>query len=280
MTRWSCRAARRALEAYHDGELSMDGQVAVQAHLRDCAACSGDWARLQAVSAGLRVAAAVRTVEDAETLGRRVLARLVLEPRRPLVASVRALFVDMRLVWPAIGATLAILICAAASLGLMRQTLREQPASMAALIGALADPGSNRNPVAPDGRMLLPRAYEDGIFDTPVVDREEAVFALAAVVTREGRVSNLELLLQDAGRAPIGPGALLELLDAASQTRFEPARSGGAPVAVNMVWLLAQTRVRGKASRPAPAARPRGVTQSRPVPPADHAVRAFAPTVA
>ena len=44
----------------------------------------------------------------------------------------------MHLVWPALGAVAATLACVAAALGLMRLTLREQPSSMAALIGVLA----------------------------------------------------------------------------------------------------------------------------------------------
>jgi len=280
MTPWTCRATRRSLESFHDEELSVESQVAVQAHLRGCADCMAEWSRLQALSSGLRAGASARTVADPDALRRQIVARLSGSSRVSLMAAVRALFVDMRLVWPLMGATLATLLCAAAALGLMRQTLREQPASMAAIIGALADPGSNRNPIAPDGRMLLPRAYVDGIFDTPVIDREDVVFALAAVVTREGRVRNLELLLQDAGHSPVGQGALVELLDAASQTRFEPARSGGAPVAVNMVWLLAQTRVRGKAVAPRPVVRPRGVTQSAPRVPVQQATLTYTPTTA
>ena len=35
------------------------------------------------------------------------------------------------------------------------------------------------------------------------------------------------------------------MLGAMSQARFEPARVAGLPVAVNMVWLVAHTTVRG-----------------------------------
>ncbi len=282
MTSWSCRSTRRSLEAFHDGELTMDSQVAVQAHLRACPSCAAEGARLQALGAGLRAGVVVHAASEADTLRRRVLARMVGGPPPTTRAVLRVMFADMRLVWPLVGASVATLLCAAAALGLMRQTLREQPASMAALLGAMADPGSNRNPIAPDGRMLLPRAYVDGIMDAPVVDREDAVFALSAVVTREGRIRSLELLLQDGGRAPVGPGVLGELLDAASQTRFEPARSGGAPVAVNMVWLLAQTRVRGgKPAAPAPAVpRARGVTRSNQPAPTHQATLTYAPTTA
>jgi hypothetical protein len=79
-----------------------------------------------------------------------------------------------------------------------------------------------------------------------VMGRDEAVFALAAVVTREGRVRNLELLTPDTRAPQVRQRDVLELLDAVSQARFEPARAGGAPVAVNLVWLVAHTTVRGK----------------------------------
>jgi len=98
---------------------------------------------------------------------------------------------------------------------------------------------------------------------SPVVDREEALFALQAVVTREGRIQNLELLLQDPSQAPVGTRAIHHLLGAAAQTRFEPARGGGgAPVAVNMVWLVAQTKVRA----PVVAAPATAMTRVRAVP--------------
>jgi hypothetical protein len=35
------------------------------------------------------------------------------------------------------------------------------------------------------------------------------------------------------------------LMDAISRARFEPAQKAGLPVAVNMVWLVAHTTVRG-----------------------------------
>ena len=247
MIRWSCRATRRVLEAYHDGELPMESRASIQNHLRQCPSCSAERHRLRQVGVELRAAVSDHPPVDSDALGRQVRVRLAIGPEPSLTERVRALFDDMHLVWPALGAVAATLACVAAALGLMRLTLREQPSSMAALIGVLADPGSNRNPVSLDGRLLVPRS--DGI-NPPVVDREDAVFALAAVVTREGRVSALELLLQDAGRSPVGQRAIVELLDAAAQTKFEPARAGDTPVAVNVVWLLAQTRVRGRIAPP------------------------------
>ncbi len=247
MSAWTCRRTRRALEAFHDGELPVRDQVAVQAHLADCRACAGERMRLDGVGATMRDAMSDPMLEDAQTVGRRVLVTLPVVRELSWRRQLATLFEDMHLIWAGMGASAATLVCVAAALGLMRLTLREQPASMKAMIVAMADPGSNRNPLAPDGRLLMPTASLAGMVDPPMLDREDALVAFAAVVTREGTVRNLELLLQDAGHAPVGDRAIGALLDAVAQTRFEPARAlGGAPVAVNMVWLVAQTRVRGK----------------------------------
>ena len=76
-------------------------------------------------------------------------------------------------------------------------------------------------------------------------------FTLSAVVTREGRVGNLELLNSTGGRwIPADDAeakAIEELIGRVSRARFdaraaslfEPASMAGLPVAVNMVWLVA-----------------------------------------
>jgi hypothetical protein len=69
----------------------------------------------------------------------------------------------------------------------------------------------------------------------------EAVLALSAMVTREGRVDGLELISNERDQRQME-----QLLDAVSRARFQPAQQGGSPVSVNMVWLLAHTTVRGK----------------------------------
>jgi hypothetical protein len=267
---WTCRRIRRALEAFHDGELPVHEQVAVQGHLSQCDACATERHRLMGLGATMREAMSDPMLEDAQTVGRRVLVTLPVVRELSWRRQLASLFDDMHLIWAAMGASAATLVCVAAALGLMRLTLREQPASMKAMIVAMADPGSNRNPLAPDGRLLMPTASLAGMVDPPMLEGEDALVALAAVVTREGTVRNLELLLQDASHAPAGDRAIGALLDAVSQTRFEPARAlGGAPVAVNMVWLVAQTRVRGKTMTlvpmplNTPAVRPRSTPTSR-----------------
>jgi hypothetical protein len=114
------------------------------------------------------------------------------------------------------------------------------------VIGALADPGSNRNPLSVDGRMLLPRPASAGEMSPPVLSGEEAVLMLSAVVTREGELRDLAVLEPGLRGLSSENPAVLKLLNTVSQTRFQPARAGGAPVAVNVVWMLAHTTVFGK----------------------------------
>jgi hypothetical protein len=72
-----------------------------------------------------------------------------------------------------------------------------------------------------------------------MIPAEDAVFALAAVVTREGRVANFELL------SPDESAHVDALLEAVKQSRFTPARTSEGAVAVNVVWLLTRTTVKG-----------------------------------
>jgi hypothetical protein len=100
-------------------------------------------------------------------------------------------------------------------------------------------------------RMLAPRSRaDDGLMPLPPMPADDAVFALAAVVTREGRIQNLELLPGEraVGDKKVRPDVLLAMLQAASQVEFEPAKATptGAPVAVSMVWVLANTTVKGR----------------------------------
>jgi hypothetical protein len=89
--------------------------------------------------------------------------------------------------------------------------------------------------------------------DAPALDsipEEEAVFALAAVITREGRVARYQLLQSVRARVlrrwtAAESNDVNLLLDAVKRVRFTPARTSDGAVAVNMVWVLARTTVRG-----------------------------------
>jgi hypothetical protein len=142
-------------------------------------------------------------------------------------------------------------------LSMMRFTMSERPDSLAGIVNLLASPksvlvdenapGTNANPVIVDARMLMPRTL-DQLFLSTASASVDSVFTLSAVVTREGRLVNLEWH-PATGRTPEAGSREAEavdtLLNAASLARFEPARVAGLPVAVNMVWLVANTTVRG-----------------------------------
>jgi hypothetical protein len=120
------------------------------------------------------------------------------------------------------------------------------------MIEMLANPGSDENPMRLDGAMAAPPRALDGS-GLESVPGDDAVFALAAVVTREGRVANYEVLFSERASVrrhdtAVQTGDVSSVVNAVKQSRFAPAQAmDGAPVAVNMVWLLARTTVKASA---------------------------------
>lgn len=247
MSALTCRQARRLLAPYHDGELPLDQQAAVQSHLRACASCREERRRLREIGALLRVVG-TQPPEEPGRLEGHVLARLQAERQVSWHGRLNRLFEDMHLVWAAAGATVATVAVVFAVVGLMRLTLQQQPASMSALIASLSSPrGSDLNPVRVSDYRLLPSFDPDTIVGALLDSSEEGVVALAAVVSRDGSVQNVQLLTYGGQAIELDRAQVLQLLDAASQARFRPVRSsGGSPVAVSMIWLVAHTTVRGK----------------------------------
>jgi len=269
----TCAETRARLPAFRDDELSVGEQVPVRSHLRGCVSCSGELESLQWLGETLRAASHARLepcAEEVTNLHNRVLPGVAVERQELLLQRMERWREDPRLVWALAAATVASLACLFAGIGVMRLTLREVPASMASVIGALATPGSDRNPMRLDGRILRPTFEQTA---PAVIVSSDEVLALSAVVTREGRVSRVELVMPAASRLP-RRDAVLELLDAAAQTRFEPARAGGAPVAVNVIWLMAHTTVVGKheadvVTAAPPVRRPRPPAPAAPIRPVE-----------
>jgi hypothetical protein len=242
----ACERVREELQAYHDGELSIDDQVLIQGHLRDCIACAIEAAELEELGETLRTMSTSlpdREFGEVSRLPAAVLERVRVEQQLSFGSRMRGVFEDMHFVWAALGATCASIICLFASNGVLQAASRERPDSLAGIIDYLANPGSNANPVPADGWMLLPRAQ----FDAPMpLSDEDAVLALSAVVTREGRVQNLELVSEQARTLRVKPEVVLAMMDAASRARFAPAQARGETVAVSVVWLLETTTVKGR----------------------------------
>jgi hypothetical protein len=270
---WSCSAVGRRLAEYHDGELTIDQRVTIQSHLRACPACAAEAQGLNTVTTTLRAAAADRAYaidsHDLDGVAVGVVSRFRAEQDESFPRTVQRMFEDLHLVWAALSATAATFACLAMTVGIFYFSKAPRADSLAAMIDALSNPGTNAYPVQIDDRtdaqMILPRQDLDSIAAVPAFTTDEEIM-LDATITREGRVASLQLMNPE---GPTGQRAqdewktVGEILDSAAQARFEPARFGGAPVAVKMFWYLTQMTVRPKA---------RGEVRGTPTPAVPHVV--------
>lgn len=245
MSPLTCGVVRRRLQAFHDGELSLDYEVAVTLHLDVCPACADEVRRLRAIGDALR-RAATRQQPTSEELGAvhdTLVGRIRAEHEQSWGVCFGRLFEDMHFVWAGLGASVAMLLCVGVTVGMLHRVADERADSLAAILSVLASPGSNANPIRLDGRMRFPRVFPDDAMPAVLVrtatQQEDVVFTLAGVITREGRLADLEMLAS--AREQLSAAGVLH---AASTARAEPARFANTPVAVNLVWLLARTTVR------------------------------------
>jgi len=251
---------RELLDAFVDGELKVDDQVAVESHLRWCRTCTARVEDMSLIGAALRLRPlpVSHSADEAEkaiaVLQSDVLTRIRAERDQSWPVRLRELLADGRLFWPALGASTAVLVCLTGLFGVMHLTYDERPDSLAALMQTLshaptppAHPGSDENPLRLVAGMSLPRAFTGGAaLDS--LSEDEAVFAVATVLTKEGRVANYQLLAPEANiparRRASARNDVTAVMDAVQQTRFAPAQNAGQAVAVNMVWLIARTTVK------------------------------------
>ncbi len=237
----ACRRMRRQLSAFHDGELPVSEQIALQAHLRECPDCAAEVREMDDLADGLRAGALATEVSPDEWQGlpSMVVSRMKAEQAQSISGMTGRFFEDMHLVWAVLGATGATVACVALIFTIF-------------YFGITSPAGSNMNPMVMNARMDLPSAASNEAFPAAaLLDQEDLALALDAVVTREGRIAKLEVIQPGGGQNALSPEerhAVLALLDAISKARFEPARYAGSrvPVAVNMVWLYASLTVKAK----------------------------------
>ena len=258
MTRLSCVAVRRKLGAHHDGELTIEAQVAVEAHLSGCAACSErlhelsiiqDLIRRGAVtiegSAEGEVGSAAEVASALPATLSSVVSQAVTEKREDWPEHVGRVMLSAPRFWIP-GGALAVSVAGAAVLATILSLFT--PTNTTSL-AAVLDPGSNQNPVMVARGVTLPKVSIDAglvlLLSEPLT-LPTPNLALAAVVTREGEVSRLEVLSPTVSAKEL-VGSLSRLT---TDIRFKPAEYGGSPVAVNVVWLFEQTTVRPSPSQP------------------------------
>ena len=289
-----CEYARERLEGLLDNELSVDEQVLVESHVRWCRTCADRIEDFQLIGTSIRLGpqntARKKEVDPAlSAVYSRVIERMRAEREQAFTVRVRELFTDMRLLWPALGATMAVLVCLSVAIGVLKSTSSERPQSLATRLEAM-NPGSEANPLRPDnnarvdryfdkfvdsdraGGISIPRVMDDGASVAGFSD-EEAMFTMAMVVSREGRITTAEMLNSErgGGKAERAVHTNAAVLDAVRQSRFAPAQTPiGRTVAVNMVWLIVVTTVQTPDPRASVQEAP-VVARTRRLPPADPA---------
>jgi hypothetical protein len=248
MTLLTCAAVRRRLAAYYDRELPVAEQISVESHVKSCPPCTRELRALERVGDSLRLAAAPSPAEDWAGLAPGVISRMCAENEESLRGRASRLLEDLHFVWIGLASTAASLLCAAIALGTVASAANERHDSLAAVFAVMAAPsGSDLNPARLDWRYRVPSVPQDSMVQQ-TLERSvlgdgksdvDSMLALSAVVTRDGSVADLSVLRNSSGREHF-----TSLLSAISQARLQPAELEGAPIAVNLVWLVAQTTVR------------------------------------
>jgi hypothetical protein len=247
-----CTSVVDLLEPLHDGELPIDEQVRVEDHLAVCAACHATARELREVREVMTAALAARGPRDAadlsrdlEAMSQSVVSRVRTEREASWPVQFARAFEDLHFVYAGLGAMSAAAACIAAIFALLYFAPAQRDDSLSGMLGALAQPGSNRNPVRLDDRIMeLPRVDDENVeaFEAALPEgvTQASTLAVAGILTQEGVVAQASFL-------PRQEDIELErqVMHAVSQARFRPAQRHGSPVAVNLIWLFEQTTVRG-----------------------------------
>ena len=247
MTLLTCAAVRRRLPAFYDRELPIRDLIAIETHVTDCPPCATELRSFHSVGDALRLAAAPGPADDWTGLRSAVISRMRAEEHESWTARTTRMFDDLHLVWIGLAATVATFLCGAVALSALHFASPDRDDSLRSMIALVSAPaGSDLNPIRNDHFLQVP-SVPDGPIQAMLaqpITHDELVLALSAVVTREGRVSSVEVLTD--GRSTREINNILHVL---ARGQLEPGRVGQSPVAVNLVWLLAHTTVKAKAPR-------------------------------
>jgi hypothetical protein len=250
MTLMNCSAVQRRLQSFHDGELPVREMIDVEGHVGTCPPCARDLRQIRSLRDALRLAAAPAPAENWAGLQPGVISRMRAEHHESWSARAQRFIDDVHLVWIGLASATATCALAGSILGMV-QNIPDRNDSLAAIFAVMgAKVGSDLNPAALDGRgldlgptpVLVPTVPQDGVvyatLETATIP-DGVMVPLSAQVTTSGSVENVRML--DRTQSSTG---VRDLMDALSRGRLEPAQYGGAPLAVNVVWLLANTTVK------------------------------------
>jgi hypothetical protein len=249
----SCTAARRLLQAFHDDELPVAEQIAVRAHVEKCGDCGASLVDLQSLGSAFGALAASRPVpskEQATAFNAAVISRLKAEDDASLLARVRDMFDDVRLVYAGVGAATATVAFVVIMLGMMRFATSERPDSLAAIVTLVATPLECETFDLADVSGCRAR-WEARFQRANESAEQESVFALDAVVTHQsGHLADLAMLRAGRRAAPLEARAIEALLDAVTRLRLESTLPVGVAVPGSVLWLVEHATVRAQVVKP------------------------------
>ena len=245
----NCAATRRRLQAFHDDELGVADQIAVSSHLEWCDTCAATFADLRVMRGALQWIAPGRASlsnEQAAVFTATVVSRMKAEEDASLFALVREMFDDMHFVYAGLGAAAAALVCVVIMLSVMRSATSGRPDSLGAIMHVLATPlecESGNDLADISGCRARWTARFQRANETA---EQDAIFALEAVITHQGRLANLEALRARSRHATAASQAkLIEgLMDAVSRARFDITQPLLMPDLTGVVWLVEHATVR------------------------------------
>jgi hypothetical protein len=248
-----CVAAARLLQAYHDRELAVSDQIAVAGHVAACARCSATLDEIRSVGSmlsSLSTGRRVLTGDASAAFNQAVVSRLKAEDNASLLAYVRDMFDDIRLVYAGLGAAAATVACVVIMLGMMRFATNERPDSLAAIVTLVATPLECETIDVSDTAGCRAR-WEARFKSANESAEQESVFALDEVVTHQsGHLANLEVL-RTGRRAAAGRARTIEtLLDAVTRLRLEGKPTLTVAVPGSVVWLVERATVRASIKPP------------------------------
>jgi hypothetical protein len=254
MKRLTCIAVRRLLQAFHDDELPVAEQIAVRAHVETCGDCGASLVELQSLSSAFGALAASRPTplkEQATAFNGAVIGRLKAEDDASLLARVRDMFDDVRLVYAGVGAATATVAFVVIMLGMMRFATNERPDSLAAIVMLVATPLECETSFDLADVSGCRARWEARFQRANESAEQESVFALDAVVTHQsGHLADLAMLRAGRRAAPLEARAIEALLDAVTRLRLESTLPVGVAVPGSVLWLVEHATVRAQVVKP------------------------------
>ncbi len=247
----SCASTRRRLQAFHDRELAVGEQIAVNAHVDWCPRCGRALAEIREVGSALQTSLPRRvtlSVEDAAVFTGTVVSRLKAEDDASLFSRVRVMFQDMRLGYAGLGATAATIVCVVIMLAMMAFAPPERPDSLRAMMSVISTPLDCEAFDLSDASGCRAR-WAERFQRANEWAEQDAVFALEIVLTRQGRLASFARPGARHRRGSDDQSQIIDgLLDLVQQARLDQPLELRLPTAI---YLLEQTTVRAT-KRPEP----------------------------